>query len=467
MEKQETLEILPRYLCLSIEGPGTSRFYFSPANEVIGNALRRSPRILDRIIRSTGRYKSWQTNQYEEGRSYEPKFPWPAELLKEDYGKLPEIVRNGTKKKDGTFILFDAEPHEAVRNLTLKGNVLTAEVKSKRSVDETRPKYYKTLLRSAFVDPFFGTPDLTELWCTCDDYAHDLEKGGRKISGCMQCTHNSAARSEFEERVYLQPHSKVPMKTKGKISKIPLFSPFNFTPNWAYRNGMYQPKDRHLAALEGDVLITYYAIGGEDDDIFGINERLLAIPECYSPSMLEWIRTGKVTRRVLGQQRKKEEMDRVRQKDERKISAIFDAELRSKGYEYDGMCRELGRIAQRYVNEHTGTVIGLALLSTEPSFYTIRTPVTGSRIIPIGEYSGEPNPMKLVGKHNLKAFDDVTMKDTGIKVELPTVLRIPESEPKDMKLSRQTRKYFKDELRKAYGREVPGIEKYSRVHFSD
>jgi len=464
--KLETLEILPRYLCLSIEGLGEDRFYFSPANEIIGNALRRSPRILDRIIRSTGRYKSWQVEEHEKGRSYEPKFPWPDELLKEDYGELPEIVRNGIKKKDGTFILFDAEPHEAVRNLTLKGNVLTAEVKSKRSVDETRPKYYKTLLRSAFVD-VFGGPDLVELWCTCDDYAHDLEKGGRKISGRMQCTHNSAARSEFEERVYLHPQAKTPMKTKGKVSKRSLFSPFNFTSNWTYRNGMYQPKDRHLAALEGDVLVTYYAIGGEDDDIFGINKRLLTIPECYSPSMLEWIRAGKATRRVLGQQRKKEEMNFVRWKDEKKISAIFDAEVRKSGYDYDGMCMELGRVAQRYINRQTGGTFNIAFSSTEPSFYTVRKSLKESKVIPTGEYAGESNPLKLVGKRNLKAFDDVTMKDTEIKVELPTVLRIPESEPIDMHLSRQTRRYFKEELRKAHGGEVAGIEKYSRVHYTD
>jgi len=86
--------------------------------------------------------------------------------------------------------------------------------------------------------------------------------------------------------------------------------------------------------------------------------------------------------------------------------------------------------------------------------------------MPTAEYSGELNPLKLVGKRNLKAFDDVTMKDTEIKVELPTVLRIPELPSTDTGLSRQTRTYFKEELRKAHGGEVLGIEKYARVHFS-
>ncbi len=459
----ETLEVIPRYLCLCIE-EGDSRFYFSPANEVMGNTLRRSPRILNRIIESTGKYKQWQAGQYKKGSSYEPKFPWPEKLLNEENENLPEILRYAIKKKDGTFILYDSEPHEAVKDLTLKGNVLSALVKSKRGIDETRPTYHITSLRNAHLDEF-GNPELRVIECTCDDYAYDLEKGGEKKS-FVGCTHNNSMRSQNEHITYLQPsHLKSQIKTKGKPVIRPLFSPFNFTSNWVYSNGIYQPKNKHLAALEADVLITYYIISGSNDDFFGINERLLAIEECYSPSLMEWIRSGKVKRRVLGQRRKSERVSHEKWLDDQHIAVNLDANIRAHGYEYDGMSREFNHIARRYINTDTGNSVGVIFRGLEEPFYVVREPLHGSVPKPSGEQPKIADPLKLVGKRNLVTFDDVTMKETKTRVEMPSVLRLPDCGTIDTGLHKQTRKRFRDALRKANGGEVTGIEKYAHVHY--
>jgi hypothetical protein len=464
-ESRETLEVIPRYLSLCIEN-GDSRFYFSPTSEIMGNALRRSPRILNRILKGTAGYKKRQMELYQEGASYEPVFPWPDELLETEPEVIPVLVRDGIKERDRTFILFDAEPYESVRNLTIKGNVLTAEVKAKRSQDENRPRYHKCQLRSAFTD-FDGNPDLTVVSCNCDDYVHDMEKGGKNIQTFFQCTHNASMRSEFEERVYLQPQSKKAMTVKGNSPKRPVFSPFPFTPNWTYNRGVYQPKNKHLAALEGDVLVTYYVIREDDDNLFGIGRRLLGIEDCYSPTLLEGIRAGSVTRKVIGQRRKKAPMSSTRLREEEYLACELDKEIRAWGYEYDGMCLELGSVARRYSNDDNGNAVNVVFSANRPPFYTTREPIPGNRPRPSDEYSGEMNPFKLVGRRNLTAFDDATMMDTKLNVGLPTVLRLPEADRGYSMdgVSNRMRRYFRTALRKAHGGEVTGKEKLERVHF--
>ncbi len=433
----------------------------------MANAFRRRPEVVRRILEGTARYKKWQKNQYEIGRSYEPKFPWPEELLKEDPASITDIVRECVKKKDRTYILFDAEPHDAVKELKLEGNVLSAKVKSKRAPDETRPLYHENTFRSVLLGRY-GSPQVTVINCSdCEDFSQVLKKGGKPIRSYIHCVHNSAMRSEFEERMRFNVKAKNPMIIKGEKPKpSDVFSPFNFVSNWIYVDGVYQPDNRHLAALEGDVLVTYYVIQKEVDDIFGINERLLTIEECYSPSMLDWIRAGKVTRRVIGQRRKTAKLDASLLEEEETLSENLDREIKTRGYEYDGRCRELGRrVADRYVNKETGVSVNVVFSGTGPPFYTVREPIPNSKIIPTGEYAGETNPFKLVGRRNLRAFDDVNMEETKMRVELPTVLRLPGTGDVNMKPSKQMRRFSRDAIREAHGGEVTGIEKYTRVHF--
>jgi len=203
------------------------------------------------------------------------------------------------------------------------------------------------------------------------------------------------------------------------VPNRPILAPFNFTSNWVYRNGMYQPKDKNLAALEGDVLITYYIIGGKDDDRFGINERLLTIEECYSPTTSNWIRSGKATRRVIGQRRKAERTNREKMIDDHSISRELDIGLRTYGYHYDGMCREFGHVARRYTG-NTGNTVSVVFPSTNEPFYVVREPLPGARPKPTAEQPKIANPLKLVGKRNLITIDDVTMKETKTMVEIPS-----------------------------------------------
>ncbi len=468
-EMRETLEVLPRNVVLSVEyGSNSNRFYFSPAAEIMGNALRRSPRANRDILERTARYKSRHQELLREGRTYEPLFPWPDELLAMDPERLPEGVRSGIKEVEGVFTLYDIEPAMAVRKLIIKGNVLSAEVKSKGLPGGGRPNYYNCSGRSAFLDDA-GMPALTAVSCNCGDQSYGLEKGGAPIVGFMSCIHNSAMRGEFYERMRAQSPRRDRTKRKGMVPGRPVFMPFNFVPNWAYQDRRLHPRDSNLAALEGDVLVTRYVLRGEDDDIYGINCRLFSIEETYSPVMLAGIREGVVKRRVIGQRRKKARMSRRRWAEENDIFMGLGAEIRSHGYEYDGMTTEFGRVARRFINEETGNSIGVVFTADEPPFYVVREPVPGSRPNPTGRYEGEMNPFMLVGKRGVTGLDDVTMKTSKMRIELPTVVRLPESgRGYNMPaISRDMRKTMRTVLRKAHGGPVTSIEKYARVHYAD
>ncbi len=417
MVVEQTLEIVPRDYCLCFRD-GNRKFYFSPSKHVIGNALRLHPNVLRNRIRRGQAYKRRQWELYQQGRSYEPKLPWPEEYLTID--NIDDILRECVKRREGYYTIFDAEPYEAVRDITLRGELLTAKVKSKTSPSETTSKYYEAKIKSAFLDQH-GDFDLIEMNCQCPDHGWGRGKGG-DYQTIIECVHLTAMEQEFYERLYANNPQKTPMRVRGRRVNRQPFSPFNFVANWTRTRNRFQPRNPHMAALEEDVKFTYYVLGKGHFDINNIllsGEILAAI---ISPSMLEGLRRGTITFEVLKQKRREREISRTEHRAYEALMEQMDRFLRRYGYRQDGCFLELGRPAVRYENREN--IIGVVFSEDLPPFYTIRKKVSGTKKL-FERDEGETNPFSQIGR-NQKRLDDKTKIVTPFRVEIPHYFRLPE-----------------------------------------
>jgi hypothetical protein len=460
-EEIDSLNAIPRYLvhCFT---KNNNRFYLSPETTIRGNALRRSPRNLKRILKGTANYRKW----LDEEKSYDPKFPWPEDLLEEDPKNIPKIFRGALKKSsDSAYLLFDVRPDKVFGGMKLTGNEIDALVKSKGKRRRTRPNYHISSIQSVFLDENHE-PDLRHITCNCEDHSYDFMKPG-DFNHFFMDIHSSALMSELEERMItgnLNPPGRAPLKVKGKISDRPLFSPYTFTSNWYYdKEGNIMPRNKHLAALEGDALLTYYVFGGENDDCYGINERLFRLWETCDPSMSAWFINKLVTRRVLTQRR---EADTDLLPQFGKALNNFFGNLNKYGYKLDGHCREMGSTATHYVNEATGNSVNVQFSDDGLPFYSVREPIEGSIIRPFDEYSGERNPFKFMGRRSRSVdYDDVTMRDTFHRVNSLAVFKVPESGFEQLPLGKAQIKRYRDKMREANNGENINKEKMAWVHY--
>ncbi len=458
----DTLQAVPRYLVHCIEQDG-SRFYFSPEAAVRGDMYRRSPGEIKRIMRGTAAYKKWQKREYDEGRSYEPSFPWPDELLDLEPSEIPDLLRENVRKKDSSYILFDARPGRVFEEVSITGNEIDGHVKSKGKRRRTRPNYHICSFQNAFLDEYHY-PDLRHMKCNCDDHSIDYVKPADFHHFYMD-VHLSALMAELQERTDtlsdLNPPGRVHFD--GESGGAAVFSPYSFTSNWTYNNGRLEPVNKHLAALEGDVLLTYYSMNDENDDCFGINERLFGIWEIYSRHMMEWMRNGLVTRRVLTQRREKMNGDTMPRFGHQLRS--FFAKLKDYGYVMDGHCRELGGIATRYLNRETGNSVSIMSSEGLP-FYVVREPVPGYEIDPFFQHEDSSDPFEFMGRRERDVtHDDVTMKRTRRSVMPLSVFKVPESGFETLDLDQSGRKAYRDNMRKANNGENVSKEKRVWVHY--
>ncbi len=426
----ESLEAMPRNYALACKS-GSSKFYFSPATHIVGNALRTGPEVLERRMRATQAY-------HRRGHSYEQLFPWPDSLLAD--GNPYAAVRKRVKRKEGTYTLLDLQPHEAVADLLLEGNVLTASVSSKSGRGR-----YNASLKSAYLN-HEGDFDIADMQCGCEDHFWDRSKGGNTQT-IVECLHIAAMEQELYERMNFGDRNKVPMgmKTDRKRPPTGLFSPFTFTQNWYREDGRMKPISRHRAALEMDVLVAHYVTG---KTFYGINQSMLNLPNLYSSQLAESIMKGETTYEIIKQRRKSRRSPKAEADAEKYLFRQLHRHLMAHGYHYDGFYLEMGRPAMRFEGEQA--YAGLVFSSEYPPFYVLR--MKGGRgPHHLAKDEGETNPFAQLN-YKQGRIDDKTRKVTATTVRLPNRLALPET-------SRHLLVPIPEVLRQRY-RQL--IQKYSR-----
>jgi hypothetical protein len=432
-------EIIPRGYCLCWQS-GNTKFYFSPSRHIMANFLRTHPDVLrDRIKRGQG-YKRRQWAAYQQGRSYNPRLPWPEELLAAE--KIDEVLRGAVRKKEGYYTLFDVEPYRAVSSLTLRGNLLTATVKSKMAPTRTSSTFYETEIKNIFLGSD-GDFDLIDMKCQCKDHLWGGRVKGGRYQTVFECMHLAAMEQEFFERIYAPSPYKNPLVVKGRESKRPLFSPFRFASNWLRRGNGLVPVSPDLAALEEDVKVAYYILGM---DFFDIDRILLSgdvLAAVVSPTTLEEFKEGKIAFEVL-RQKSGQETGGIKAKAYKALAEQMDMFLHANGYRHNGRFLELGRPAERY--ETDKHVVGVVFSSDIPPFYTVREKTTGEKKM-FETDRGDANPFSQTGRQQ-KRLDDRTKVETPFRVGLPPRIGLPGRGPVTIGLPKDARDFLEKEYKK-------------------
>jgi hypothetical protein len=454
----DTLEYIPRDVSLAYTNENGDKFYISPLRDIIGGVLRRSPSVISKRLEETQRYRQWQFHEQMAGRSYDPLFPWDEELLFES--DIAEAVRSAIKKKEHVYALFDKRPNDVFPlGIYIRGDVLSASVKSKGRQKRTRPTEYTTNIISPYLSEN-SEIQLKSAYCKCDDFAYGKSK--KEGNFLMRCLHQGALSSEFYARARF-PNSKRPIK--GKMNNAPIFLPFAFTQNYIpNRQGGSEYINPHLAALEYDAFMTYYCMHGKEDKHFGIDRRLFTISEIYTPALMNAIRTGKIKREIVGQRPAASIKDKNEINAEMNVFKQMASRLRQYGYRPEGKCLELGgNVAIRYENGENAVSI---VFGEGPMYYVQREGIdSDGQINPFGMYDGLENAISLLGC-NSWSYDDRTMRETGFSVELPSAMRIPETG--DEHISIHTPKILRDRWRNAIAESfgpdlLEGKLKYARL----
>lgn len=404
-------EIVPRDYGLVLRRDD-DKFYFFPANHALAGALRNRPEVVSSRLGYWQRYKSG-------AQAYPPKFPIPLRKrgLLDPQTDVYDEFREAVKAVEGTYTLVDAEPGEVFADISVKGDVLSGHVKSKSQRDSTKPRDYKVTVRNAFLDGH-GEPDVFVLDCKCPDHAYSIERGGRDVNH-VACIHIAALMDEFYSRYHNEdvPRRAVDFRSRKRSP----FQPFSFADNWVYRDGRWEFKHADLAALEMDVWIAYY-IG--HNGRFGINRRLLEIPDAYSPTMLEAVRRGDARYEVVKQERKAD-------KDKARASALeflhrqIDRTLKHAGFRPDGLCLELGRPAYRYSDG--SSVVNVGVDSQSLLWYAARRNFS-QNVEPFAREQAEQTPYSQLFRFQSRedgARDDCTRRRSEVMYGIPPALELP------------------------------------------
>lgn len=419
----DVLEYIPRDISLAYVAEDGSKFYFSPLRDIIGGVLATSPTVLTRALEDTQIYKQWQKRQFEAGKSYTPLFPWADELLKEK--DIAGLVRHSIKNKDkgGTYTLFDRRPNEVFpEGVRVYKDTISATIKAKSRAKDRISRFYTTNRSGANLSRN-GEIQIKSMHCRCEDFAHGKEKAEGKFN--MACLHQGALGREYYLRRNFPEQSG---KLKGKPPHESPFVPFMFVQNYdPGTKSIIYSRNPGLAALEYDALVAYYVIAGDDDKHFGIDKRLLSIPDIYAPAVMEGIRQGKIRREIVGQRPAMPKRPIEEIEAENFVYYQMKRALLSRGYVPVGRCLEFGdNVAVRYENENDAVSI---VFGEGPMYYVRRFNVNELTDIEPFATRGEAdtNPFSLLGEKNTHLYDDRTMRHTKADVQLPSALRLPET----------------------------------------
>jgi hypothetical protein len=431
----ETMEVIPRDLCLCWAS-GDRKFYLSPFAHIMGHQLRISPEVTRKSLEATQKYNRQFSEAAGRGEPpYEKLFPWPEELpLDMEPGALFDAYRELVRKKEGAYTLVDATPGEAFAKITLNGNVLSAEVKSKSVPEGKTPRIYDTMIKGIFLDRY-GNPDLISMECNCGSSKHARgEKGGRK-NIYVDCLQIAGQMDEFAERVWNPNPRKTSMRVKDRnhmkrMLERGIFSPFSFAANWYFdrRSGTYRAKNRDLAALEWDALLTYFTQENGNDQYFGINRRLFMLDDVYPLQTKKWIGSGAIRREII---RQKGSVVQAADANEKRImleeKGIFEkmlAALNDKGFRQNGYFLEMGQ-ETAWCLEDRNKILGL-LQTPEGVFCTERDKRSMGPIDPtLTDTKIKEGPyvsFGWFGEHD--RYCDLLMRNTQFDIQLPSALRL-------------------------------------------
>jgi len=405
--RKETKEIIPRYYGLSFQGSGNTRIFDNPSTAALAYIAIMSP---DREGGLVDMLKEWQARKPRELAGefgYNPLFSLNASQAKKLLGcrveELVQIVREAIHRNHGSYNLWDCYGKEAVSDLVLRGETLTAEV---RSQAEGR---YGINLKGA-VRGVNGEIRYTDSSCSCGDNRWTETKGGINITTRRNCLHVKEAELEsYMQDTRVQHHARELMREKqahgGERSLT-----FNFVDD---------PFLRHLIA---DVLIAREVLG---ESVYSIDRKLLSGvigPAITHLSLQQEIARGKAFFEILKGKNRTREIDKDLADAQEVIDEAFGGELRKAGYQWQGYCLELGNPACRY--EHPeGNAVSLSMEGLP--FYVVRDLAQG-RVVPLFAQDYAPQNPFMISLIPHRRIDDRTRKETSCYIEPAVRINVPE-----------------------------------------
>lgn len=437
MTRTETPGIVPRFYGLAFRRNPELKIFDNPSTAALAFIAITSPEKDGGLIDMLAQWQERKKVELGGKAGYDPQFKIPDKkkkiLLESSVPRLVETVRESIKQNHGTYNLFDCYGSEAVTDLILRGELLTAKVKSQSG------GWHNASLKGAILG-HRGQNRYVDVNCGgCEDSFWSEVKGGKAFNMRRHGLHTKMAETES----YLQrnpaslPAAKDQMKLKEAHEGDRSLT-FNFVDN------------SYLVPLAMDVLIAKEVLG---QSLYSIDRRLLSptiAPHITPPNLQLDIKDGRATFEVVRQKRPIMKLPSDIAEAQQKVDQVFSRELWNHGYRWQGFCLELGQPAVRY--ENSNSAVSLVIdEATQLPFYVVRdlSRASDTSTIFTPDY-GPQNPFSQP-LATAQRVDDRTRQSTPCYVRPALDLRIPEERQtltiKHL-LPKQTVERYSAELRK-------------------
>lgn len=395
MPKRDTREVVPLNYTISLK-KGDKVYTFSPFAAVIANAYAMSPKLLRRIFDKEQQYQ----------RSNQPATPqarWEEQYIHEK--NIADALREGIKGKYKSTWLFDASVGMIFQNISLTGNRLRGQLRSKSN--ENCP--YNVILSDFFVGED-NRPHPRKIYCGCGYFTAKSDIGADDEYYFHDDPHTIVLRDEaIKQLTHPEWTRKVIMKKKDILAHRAPFNPYPFSTNWTkikYKigEGVYQAQDPLLVSIETAAMLRYF-LG--DSTHTRENQTLLACESVWTPTTREELKRGEIRFRIIRKSTKNGEISGSEEAELEMMESEAAKELARAGFKHRGYSISLGRIATRYERKYpagTGTeVVEVIFANDAPPFY-VRKHITGGN----PDITLEDTPDSPFGKIKAVWFDDFT-----------------------------------------------------------
>ncbi len=422
--RAETHEIVPRYYGLSFPQKDSSRVFDNPSTVAVAYIAITPPRRSDGLESMLCEWQTRKPKELEGALGYSPQFTLTPrqinKLLKTPHEELVELVKEKIKANHGSLNLWNASGIEAVQDLHLRGELLTAEVKSQRR------GWHKINLKSALRGPN-GENLYRSSFDDSEDFRWVNSKGGREIVYARNSLHVKMAETDSYIQARNPPHhSRKKMREQTTQNRERSIT-FNFVDD---------PFLRHLVI---DVLIAREVL---HENAYSLDRKLLSpeiAPAIMPLSLQQDIAAGRAQFEIIKQRRKTRKIDPEILEAQRTINKSFSQALREAGFTWDGHDLELGRPANRYTGkEH---VIHLVFNDTPLPFYTVRSQESKQKPIFTPDY-GPQDPFAQLGLKSQR-IEDKRKRETSFYTEPCHRINIPGIKPSEIPLTRRIKNLYK------------------------
>ena len=411
------------------------RIFKSPAYDAMAIlALSPSTRIAEM-------FEKWRTRkkQEREGKAgYGPRFKLKDKVFEEfvlgDFDNALNSIREAIKKNHGTYNIFDKSGEEAVSDLKLLGNDLTAKVSSARAGN------YDVRLDGFFLDREervgYGLSR-----CGCENSFWSEAKGGERFDMHLHCRHVEEAAIEAVREIRGERHhARTPMKKKSGFEREPALV-FDLL------------KGEYFEPLIMDVLIAKEILG---KGFYDINSKLLSndiAKLVLTDQGIRTIKDGRAWFELIRQSSRSVKNDHKLLGAKEVMHKTMTEELKKNGYVWARYCSELGWPALRYQNaDHAVSVV----MNHDLPFYVVRhlNPSTNRRrdIFATDFRSQDPYEV-LAWRHS--RLDDRTREINDCEIEPCTGIKLPE-----MSERRSLRYEIPEEIVDRYRKEIEKSERF-------